>query len=63
MKTPKKHTFRPSMSRKQKKLAAAHGHPAEFARSLYEAVPGEISMAEARTAVDEYQREWDAAAA
>lgn len=43
----------------QRKLCRKHGTPAEFAAGCYKAVPSFISMAEARTAVDKYQREWN----
>lgn len=46
------------MTSKQKALAKKHGTPAEFAKACYEAVPGDISMDEARAAVDKYTREW-----
>lgn len=49
------------ISPKQKELRAKHGTPAEFAEAVYKAVPGDISMEEADTAVQEYNQEWDAA--
>lgn len=49
------------LSEQQKVLMAKHGTPAGFAIACYELVPGTISMDEARTAVEKYQREWDAA--
>ena len=42
-------------------LRRKHGTPAEFAEAAYRGVPGDISMAEARAAVAEYQKEWDEA--
>ena len=45
----------------QRKLAKAHGTPAEFARGCYEAVPDFISMDEARRAIEKYNREWSEA--
>lgn len=51
-----------ALSRKQKRLAKKHGTPAEFARACYGCVPGDISMDEARAAVEKYNREWEAAA-
>lgn len=45
----------------QRKLAKKHGTPAEFAKACYEAVPGFISMDEARAAVNKYNAEWEAA--
>ena len=50
--------LRLSFSSKQKRLAAKHGTPAQFAKSVYECVPGDISMDEARAAVEKYNREW-----
>ncbi|HVX56949.1 MAG TPA: hypothetical protein VHA37_04405 [Candidatus Saccharimonadales bacterium] len=50
------------LSRKQKRLVKKHGTPAQFARACYECVPGDISMDEARAAVEKYNREWGAAA-
>jgi hypothetical protein len=51
-----------ALSKKQVKLKAEHGTPAEFARACYKCVPGNISMTEARIAIEKYNREWDAAA-
>lgn len=49
-------------SRKQKALAKKHGTPAEFAQATYECVPSWISMDEAKTAIEKYNREWAHAA-
>lgn len=46
----------------QRALRDKHGTPAEFAASVYQAVPGFISMDEAAQAVREYNAEWTAAA-
>lgn len=51
-----------TFSDKQKILAARHGTPAEFAAAVYKAVPGYISMDEARRAIEGYSREWEEAA-
>jgi uncharacterized protein YmfQ (DUF2313 family) len=45
----------------QKALAKKHGTPAQFAEACYAAVPGDISMDEAKAAIEKYQKEWDAA--
>jgi hypothetical protein len=45
-------------SRRQKALAKKHGSPAEFAKACYECVPGDISMDEARAAIEKYNQEW-----
>lgn len=45
----------------QRKLKKKHGTPAEFAKAVYACVPGDISMGEARAALEKYQKEWDAA--
>lgn len=50
-----------SLTPAQRKLAKKHGTPAEFAQAVYKCVPGDISMDEARAAVEKYNREWDAA--
>jgi hypothetical protein len=47
----------------QKKLIKKHGSPAEFAAACYQCVPGEISMDEARQAIEKYNKEWEAAGA
>lgn len=47
-----------SFSPAQRKLAQKHGTPAEFAQAVYKCVPGDISMDEARAAVEKYNREW-----
>jgi len=49
------------MSKAQKKLAKKHGTPAQFAVAVYRAVPGFISMDEARAAVEKYNRVWSLA--
>lgn len=51
-----------AFTKRQKALQRKHGTPAEFARACYECVPGFISMDEARTAVEKYNAEWQAAA-
>jgi len=48
-----------SMTPRQRKLSRKHGTPAEFAISVYKCVPGDISMDQARAAVDKYCREWN----
>lgn len=45
----------------QRKLKKKHGNPAEFATAVYACVPGDISMSEARAALEKYQKEWDQA--
>jgi len=50
------------LSKKQLRLKIKHGSPAEFARACYECVPGDISMDEARAAIEKYNSEWEAAA-
>jgi hypothetical protein len=50
------------LSKKQIRLKLKHGTPADFARAVYECVPGDISMDEARTAIDKYNQEWQDAA-
>jgi len=42
----------------QEALRQKHGTPAEFAVAVYKIVPRDISMDEARAAVDKYTREW-----
>lgn len=54
--------MKPTWSHEQRRLVKAHGTPAEFANACYDCVPSFISMTEARTAVEKYQREWDSAA-
>jgi len=49
------------LSMGQKKLKSKHGTPAEFASSVYQCVPWEISMDEAEAAVRKYNQEWTAA--
>lgn len=46
----------------QQVLRKKHGTPAQFAAACYENVPGFISMEEARSAIDKYNREWSEAA-
>lgn len=46
------------MTTKQAELAKDHGTPAQFAVATYQAVPGTISMDEAREAVEKYSYEW-----
>lgn len=48
-------------TKKQAALVKKHGTPAEFAQAVYACVPGDISMDEARAAVDKYNAEWQAA--
>ena len=50
-----------SMTPRQRKLAKKHGTPAEFAAAVYKCVPGDISMDEARAAIEKYNVEWEAA--
>jgi hypothetical protein len=47
-----------TMSPKQKRLAAKHGTPAEFAKACYDTVPEFCSMDEARIAIEKYNKEW-----
>ena len=61
MKKPNHRRVQQVFSPKQCKLAKKHGTPAEFAQAVYKAVPGDISMDEARAAVDKYNCEWAAA--
>jgi hypothetical protein len=46
------------LTRKQRKLAKRHGTPAEFAVAVYQAVPGDLSMDEARRSIDKYNLQW-----
>jgi hypothetical protein len=46
---------------KQWELAHKHGTPAEFAEATYKAVPGFISMDEARAAIEKYNKNWSEA--
>lgn len=46
------------MTPAQRELNRKHGTPAVFARAVYKCVPGDISMDEARAAVEKYGREW-----
>jgi hypothetical protein len=50
------------LSKKQLRLRLRHGTPADFAKAVYACVPGDISMDEARTAIDKYNQEWQDAA-
>ena len=50
--------LRGTFNKKMKDLANKHGTPAEFAQAVYRAVPGFISMDEARTAIEKYNRKW-----
>jgi hypothetical protein len=50
-----------ALTKGQCRLRRKHGNPAEFAEAAFRAVPGDVSMAEARAAVLKYQQEWDAA--
>ncbi len=43
----------------QMMLKKKHGTPSEFAKACYECVPSDISMDEARAAIDKYNKEWD----
>lgn len=47
------------MTVKQAKLAKKHGNPAVFAKACYNAVPGFLSMDEARAAIVKYNQKWD----
>ena len=49
------------MTKKQLALKKKHGSPAEFAVACYQAVPSDLSMDEARDAVEEYNHEWERA--
>jgi hypothetical protein len=49
------------LSPAQKKLRRKHGTPAQFAAAVYNCVPGDISMDEAKAAIEKYSREWSAA--
>ena len=51
-----------ALSKRQMTLAKKHGTPAQFASACYDAVPGYISMDEARAAIEKYNREWADAA-
>ena len=51
------------MSDKQRNLYVNHGGPREFAAACNRAADSlEITTAECETAIEKYQREWDAAA-
>ena len=43
----------------QEALRKKHGTPAQFAKACYECVPGDISMDEARAAIEKYNKEWN----
>lgn len=45
----------------QVELAEKHGTPVEFGVAVWSACPGDISVDEALTACEKYQKEWDAA--
>lgn len=45
----------------QQALATKHGTPDAFAEACYRAVPGEITLAEAKLAIRKYTAEWEAA--
>jgi len=53
--------FQWRLTAKQRALMEKHGNPAEFAVSCYKAVPGMVSMEEARIAIDKYSQEWEEA--
>lgn len=53
---------RMGFSEKQMQLALKHGTPAEFAKAVYAIVPSDISMDEARAAIEKYNQEWANAA-
>lgn len=50
-----------TFSKKQLRLKLKHGTPADFARAVYECVPGDISMDEAAAAINKYNQEWQEA--
>jgi len=47
-----------ALTKGQRKLMEKHGTPAAFAVAVYQCVPGDISMEEARVAVNKYWKEW-----
>ncbi len=49
------------LTKKQETLIKKHGSPAQFAQATYAAVPGFISMDEARKAIEKYNQEWEEA--
>lgn len=49
------------LSKKQRYLLKKHGSPQEFAEKCRAAVPGMISVMEAKKAIMDYQQEWDKA--
>lgn len=52
-----------ALTDRQVELRREHGTPAEFASAVYGSVPGDISMDEARAAIEDYNREWAEAGA
>lgn len=49
-------------TKKQKALAKKHGHPVQFASAVSAACCSmEITSAEAKAAIDEYDKEWEEA--
>ena len=54
--------YRQVLSQKQQTLMVLHGTPDEFAKAVYAAVPGDISMDEAADTVKKYLLEWTEAA-
>lgn len=55
---PPRHKVLIALTPGQRKLRLKHGTPAEFARAVYDCVPGYISMDEAEAAVLKYRQEW-----
>lgn len=49
------------MTTGQRILYKKHGTSAEFAKACYECVPSDISMDEARAAIEKYNAEWEVA--
>jgi soluble lytic murein transglycosylase-like protein len=45
----------------REELTRRHGTPDKFAIAVYLAVPGVISVDEAKASVEKYRREWEAA--
>lgn len=50
--------FEKRMTRAQRVLAKKHGTPAEFEVACYKAVPGMVSMDEAKAAIARYEEQW-----
>ena len=50
-----------NLNKGQQELLARHGTPAEFSKAVYACCPSDISMDEARAAIDKYNTEWEAA--